>query len=165
MWFSSGFGVYSSYRDECRHWVEIKSSENLGLNGYRYCGNKAPEGLIRSVRSSALITFRASSNARTNARRGFQLFYSAEYDPDMPYDNPTTVPESSTPFHWQCNFETMDGISTLCGMTQSMDDEFDWSLMEGPTPSRKTGPREAKSEPYYAFIEASHPRRKDNMAS
>ena len=146
-------------------WVEVKLSENLGLNGYRYCGTNAPEGRIRSIGNAALITFRASSlRDPYSIRRGFRITYSAAYDPYMSDDESFAAPKSSLPFQWQCSFENVNWMYTLCGMTQSTDDQFDWSQGEGPTLSKNTGPQEALSEPYYVFIEASN-RKNHDMAS
>ena len=163
MRFSSYFGVYSTSLGECRHWVEVKLSENLGLNGYRYCGKEAPKSPLRSVSNTVLITFRAPEDVITTYRRtrGFKIMYHAEYN----HGESTAAPESSTSFHWKCSFETADGKSTFCGMTQSTYDVFDWSLIEGPTPSEETGPTVAMSKPYYAFIETSDPRRPADVAS
>ena len=83
----------------------------------------------------------------------------------MPYEEPEkTTPAPFQSFHWGCSFESTQGVSTLCDMTQSQSDDFDWTLREGPTPSRHTGPGAATSAPYYAFIEASNPRRRNDVA-
>ncbi|ELT88550.1 hypothetical protein CAPTEDRAFT_184991 [Capitella teleta] len=57
-----------------------------------------------------------------------------------------------------------DGASSFCGMTQSSDDSFDWSMGSGPTPSEETGPDRAYDGSYYIFIEASSPRRSGDSA-
>ena len=161
MLFSSDFGLLTR-NNECMDWVEVKSSENLGLNGYRYCGQNAPKYPIRSSRNAAVITFRTSDlEDPYSIRRGFRIKYSTEYDPNMSGDVPLSTPKTSAPFHWQCSFENVYGKYTLCGMTQSTDDQFDWSQGEGPTPSEYTGPQEAMSKPYYVFIEVSNRNRHD----
>ena len=161
MWFSSDFRILA-VNNECRDWVEVKFLDNLGRNGYRFCGNHAPKYPIISIRNAAVIVFRATSLTDDyNQRRGFRILYSAEYHPNMPDDESISAPKTSTPFHWQCSFENVYGKYTLCGMTQSTDDQFDWSQGEGPTPSKDTGPQEAMSKPYYVFIEVSNRNRHD----
>ena len=164
MWFGPDFGLYKTTKDECRHWVEVKSSLNLGLNGQRYCGYEAPEDMIRSEGSSMLITLRAPEYASTHSMRGVRIHYTAEFDPNMPLEEFTTTAPVSNDFHWECSFESAEGTPSLCGMTQSRADDFDWTLQEGPTRSRNTGPLQAASEPYYAFIETSRPRNRDDIA-
>ena len=44
-------------------------------------------------------------------------------------------------------------------MTQSQDDTFDWTLMNGATPSVPTGPTNASNGAYYIYIETSNPRK------
>ena len=43
-------------------------------------------------------------------------------------------------------------------------DDFDWTVGSAGTPSRDTGPSEAKSGQYYVFIETSRPRRRGDVA-
>lgn len=57
-----------------------------------------------------------------------------------------------------CDFENKDGIGTLCDFSQSINDDFDWTLQTGNTPSRHTGPDEAYTGSYYIYVEASSPR-------
>jgi len=59
---------------------------------------------------------------------------------------------------WSCSFEQKN--NPLCGMTQEHSrDQFDWIVHSGPTPSRPTGPEIAYHGYYYAYMEASDPRR------
>ena len=65
----------------------------------------------------------------------------------------------------RCNFETSEGASSMCGMIQRDDDDFDWVLRNGATPSEYTGPSEGDDgSEYYIHIEASKPRTKDDEA-
>ena len=76
----------------------------------------------------------------------------------------TTAPISN--FNWQCSFEDANGRGTLCGMTQSSSDDFDWTLRSGRTPSSETGPNYGYGgSGYYIFIEASNPRRRNDEAT
>ena len=59
---------------------------------------------------------------------------------------------------WSCEFEDAEGLSETCGLIQEGGDQFDWSLMTGPTPSELTGPDAAATGSYYMYIEASSPR-------
>ena len=59
---------------------------------------------------------------------------------------------------WRCRFELSDGASSLCGMTQLTNDQFDWTLWTGPTISEETGPERAYEGSFYIYIEASKPR-------
>ncbi|KAK2191475.1 hypothetical protein NP493_53g21035 [Ridgeia piscesae] len=58
------------------------------------------------------------------------------------------------------------GRKTLCGMHQMTNDNFDWTVQSGRTPSDETGPRSAisDSQPNYIYIEASSPRRYNDKA-
>lgn len=57
-----------------------------------------------------------------------------------------------------------DGAASLCGMEQSDNDNFDWTMGNGPTPSEETGPPSAYDGSYYIFIEASAPRQTGDTA-
>ncbi|XP_038077803.1 MAM domain-containing protein 2-like [Patiria miniata] len=59
-----------------------------------------------------------------------------------------------------CDFETDE--DALCGYTQDADDDFDWSLRQGGTPTSNTGPAYdhtlgVNSTGHYMYIEASGP--------
>jgi len=43
-------------------------------------------------------------------------------------------------------------------------DQFDWTLLSGPTPSNPTGPDRAHHGQFYAYIEASSPRYPNDQA-
>ena len=49
-------------------------------------------------------------------------------------------------------------------MIQSTQDDFDWLLYKGDTPSSETGPSKAFNGDYYIYIEASKPRRLGDTA-
>ena len=66
--------------------------------------------------------------------------------------------------NYDCSFETQDGLPYLCNMTQFTEDDFDWTLQTGSTPSNPTGPDEAFDGGYYAFIETSNPRKANDRA-
>jgi hypothetical protein len=67
---------------------------------------------------------------------------------------------------WRCTFDdTVTKKGNLCGMTQSTDDDFDWTLWSGSTPSSDTGPDSGVGGyGYYIYIEASDPRRLNDKA-
>ena len=52
----------------------------------------------------------------------------------------------------------------MCLMRQDENDDFNYILKRGPTPSKKTGPTRAQRGDYYIFIEASKPRRNGEEA-
>lgn len=58
----------------------------------------------------------------------------------------------------------MSGMASICGMYQDEEDDFDWTIQSGRTPSRHTGPNAARHGTFYAFIEASKPRVKGHVA-
>ena len=65
----------------------------------------------------------------------------------------------------RCDFENQNA----CNWKQEVNnDDFDWTIQSGPTPSADTGPPSdhttGNSTGYYAFIEASSPRRVQDMA-
>lgn len=61
-----------------------------------------------------------------------------------------------------CNFDS----GGLCqGVSQSRNDKFDWTVRKGSTPSSGTGPSgDINGNGYYAYIEASSPRRPGDNA-
>jgi len=64
----------------------------------------------------------------------------------------------SVPVVGWCDFEDWTHTTgEICG-TQSTNDDFDWTVQSGGTPSRHTGPESAQQGEYYIFIEASSPR-------
>ena len=75
-------------------------------------------------------------------------------------------PVGSSASIWRCSFEDNSGRKTLCGMQQMTNDNFDWTVQSGRTPSDETGPRSAisDSQPNYIYIEASSPRRYNEKA-
>ncbi|XP_013421168.1 uncharacterized protein LOC106181354, partial [Lingula anatina] len=52
-----------------------------------------------------------------------------------------------------CSFES----SSICGFTQSTNDDFNWTRRSGGTSSSYTGPSSAYSGSYYMYIETSSP--------
>ena len=65
---------------------------------------------------------------------------------------------------WACSFDGKDGYSDWCDMSQDRNDDFDWTIWSGSTPSDETGPERAYNGKYYIYIEASNPRRRDDKA-
>ena len=74
---------------------------------------------------------------------------------------PPTLPPGAA---WSCDFETEEGEKTWCGMEQGKEDQFDWSIHKGATPSQETGADSAFTGKYYIFIEASNPREPGDKA-
>ncbi|XP_046559779.1 MAM and LDL-receptor class A domain-containing protein 1-like [Haliotis rubra] len=76
----------------------------------------------------------------------------------------TTLGPSSKPAADKCTFEDI----IICGFSQDLSDDFDWSRHEGPTSSTGTGP--ASDHTYgtmlghYMYIESSEPRRPNDVA-
>jgi len=78
-------------------------------------------------------------------------------------DHPSAGVNGPSTQLWGCSFEQTK--NPLCGMTQEQSrDQFDWTVHSGATASRPTGPDVAYHGHYYAYIEASHPRRPDDEA-
>ena len=75
---------------------------------------------------------------------------------------PVYLSVSSLP--WSCDFEDEFDDATMCNITQSVDDDFDWMLGSGGTPSRHTGPESARTGSHYVYIEASSPRTEGDVA-
>nr|XP_022334538.1 MAM and LDL-receptor class A domain-containing protein 1-like [Crassostrea virginica] len=73
-----------------------------------------------------------------------------------------TVETLSTP-NLQCNFST-----DFCNWNQAIDDDFDWTRLNGTTKSVGTGPRfdhtTGTGQGYYAYIETSAPRHRGDVA-
>jgi len=61
-----------------------------------------------------------------------------------------------------CDFE--DEFFPLCFGEQAEDDDFDWTLKVGDTPSSHTGPDRAFSGAHYLYTEASNPRQAGDVA-
>ena len=62
---------------------------------------------------------------------------------------------------FRCSF---DGSPELCMGRQYENDNFDWKVKSGATPSSQTGPNSAKDGQNYLYIEASSPRRMGDTA-
>jgi len=65
---------------------------------------------------------------------------------------------------WICNFELIDGSSTLCDTQTDLATNFDWLLWSKKTPSNETGPSNAFNGAYYIYMEASSPRVQGEIA-
>ena len=67
------------------------------------------------------------------------------------------------PSIWDCTFE-----SDWCSWTQALDDKFNWTRVQGKTPSQYTGPvtdhTTGGSAGYYVYIETSRPRKANDTA-
>ena len=53
-----------------------------------------------------------------------------------------------------CDFES-NRQPSMCDMVQEKNDQFDWTLISGATPSDLTGPTSAASGIFYIYIEAT----------
>ncbi|XP_071131722.1 MAM and LDL-receptor class A domain-containing protein 1-like isoform X4 [Mytilus edulis] len=76
---------------------------------------------------------------------------------------PTTAsPTTSQPTDGTqtCTFE--DGAS--CFLVEATNDDFDWTLRSGSTPSRGTGPQSAVEGSKYKYVEVSSPRGSNDVA-
>lgn len=67
------------------------------------------------------------------------------------------------PSIYDCTFE-----SNWCSWTQALDDKFNWTRVQGKTPSRYTGPTTdhttGGSAGFYVYIETSFPRKANDTA-
>ncbi|XP_067654295.1 MAM and LDL-receptor class A domain-containing protein 1-like isoform X2 [Haliotis asinina] len=76
----------------------------------------------------------------------------------------TTLGHSSKPTDNKCTFED----SIICGFSQDLSDDFDWTRHEGLTPSYGTGPASDHTygtrSGHYMYIETSEPRRTGDVA-
>ncbi|ELU10783.1 hypothetical protein CAPTEDRAFT_223627 [Capitella teleta] len=80
MTFEDDFGIYC-YNRRCLHWLEIRSTADLGIPGPRYCCTYTPKDQITSETNQAVLTFRAlDTHSNSGQRRGFQLKYVADGD-------------------------------------------------------------------------------------
>ena len=95
----------------------------------------------------------------------------------IPRKQPTTLPPTPKPIRnqgsttgsrndwkWACSFDSPNGGSDFCDITQDRNDDFDWTLTNKRTPSYETGPDHAYNGEYYIFIEASNPRTEGDKA-
>ncbi|XP_028396414.1 MAM and LDL-receptor class A domain-containing protein 2-like [Dendronephthya gigantea] len=77
--------------------------------------------------------------------------------PTNPPTRPTNPPSQTV----RCNFDQ----STLCSFANLPNDQFDWTIKKGSTPSGGTGPsRDVSGRGNYVFIETSSPRRQGDKA-
>ncbi|XP_078348020.1 uncharacterized protein LOC144633100 [Oculina patagonica] len=73
------------------------------------------------------------------------------------WDNPTPKCELSA---HSCNFD-----ESMCGFVQDKNDEFDWTRLNGSTPSTNSGPSaDHTGNGYYMYIETSSPRQPGDSA-
>ena len=90
---------------------------------------------------------------------------SASASSDVAIDDITFAncyPQAPPP-NLQCNFST-----DFCNWNQAIDDDFDWTRLNGTTKSVGTGPRfdhtTGTGQGYYAYIETSAPRHRGDVA-
>ena len=75
------------------------------------------------------------------------------------------ITASTTSFRWTCNFDDTEPGEKWCEIQQdTVNDQFDWTLQTGATPSFETGPVGAHTGTHYIFIEASRPRKRGDSA-
>ncbi|XP_053380423.1 MAM and LDL-receptor class A domain-containing protein 1-like isoform X2 [Mercenaria mercenaria] len=76
----------------------------------------------------------------------------------------TTIATTTVRYPNQCSFDE----NNLCSWTQSSDDNFNWTLQDGPTDSADTGPSVDHSigndQGKYLYIESSSPRKQGEFA-
>ncbi|XP_028396557.1 MAM and LDL-receptor class A domain-containing protein 2-like [Dendronephthya gigantea] len=85
------------------------------------------------------------------------------YEGDIAIDAISFTPGScsSSANSVKCNFDQ----NSLCSFTNSQNDDFDWTIGRGSTPSYQTGPsQDVSGLGYYAFIETSSPRSQGDKA-
>jgi len=65
--------------------------------------------------------------------------------------------------NWRSDFEIKESPD-WCGIAQNYGDQFDWTISHGSTPSDPTGPYHAFTGRWFAYIEASEPRKPNDTA-
>ncbi|XP_028396383.1 MAM and LDL-receptor class A domain-containing protein 1-like [Dendronephthya gigantea] len=86
-----------------------------------------------------------------------------DYEGDIAIDAISFTPGScsSSANSVKCNFDQ----NSLCSLTNSQNDDFDWTIGRGSTPCYQTGPsQDVFGLGYYAFIETSSPRSQGDKA-
>ncbi|XP_061173555.1 MAM and LDL-receptor class A domain-containing protein 2-like [Saccostrea echinata] len=108
-----------------------------------------------STSCSSFVTFKCASGACVNQNRV------CDYSDDCG-DN-TDEANSTCAGYNRCNFE-----NGLCDWTQLTDDDLDWTLRAGPTPSASTGPTKDHTlntnTGHYLYLETSRPVRQGQKA-
>uniref|UniRef100_K1QQ94 MAM and LDL-receptor class A domain-containing protein 1 n=1 Tax=Magallana gigas TaxID=29159 RepID=K1QQ94_MAGGI len=151
------------------HWVQMNvgtSSQTfkVTLEAVKGKGYKSDIAIDDVTLTSGMCTGITPSPATQNptTRSPVTSFQTTLYPvTSFPTQFPTTQ-TSSPPVVDQdlhCTFET----GTSCFLNNSNNDDFDWQIQRGQTPSRGTGPSSAYEGQLYSYIEASG-KRKDDVA-
>ncbi len=68
-----------------------------------------------------------------------------------------TIIDDSAAGGTQCHSASNDGFESGTSWYNAADDDIDWTVRQGSTPSRDTGPASAKEGNYYIYVESSDP--------
>ncbi|KAI0230364.1 MAM and LDL-receptor class A domain-containing protein 2, partial [Lamellibrachia satsuma] len=155
--------------DNSSHAIHLNDFEDLNGDAALQRLTDAMQGFKQTpapnTRSTIATHPRQSTTTTTYPRQSTTTTTYPRQSTTTAMAQPTTTKTVSTNFSWQCSFENATGRGSLCGMTQSSSDNFDWTLKSGRTPSSQTGPNSAYGgSGYYIFIEASNPRQMNDTA-
>ncbi|XP_021350862.1 MAM and LDL-receptor class A domain-containing protein 1-like isoform X1 [Mizuhopecten yessoensis] len=167
----------------CYHWLEVQYNL-IGQTGPRRCGVVQGENYITSIDgypNLMLLRFDSKFSSDRPSSKGFSLTVRSvgsgcATSPCLQGTCSTTsgngftctcdqgfsgqtcnIPSVSSSF--SCTFEGGN-----CFLVQATDDNFDWTINSGSTPSTGTGPDSAQSGNNYLYAEGSSPRVSGDLA-
>ncbi|KAI0215091.1 Zinc metalloproteinase dpy-31 [Lamellibrachia satsuma] len=93
--FVDDFGVYCHNQGQCHHWIEVRHSTDLGLQGPRFCCHDTPTDTVTSDTDEMMLVFKTNWTVPwASATRGFKARIVAVRDGNAP---PTTTTTTTTP--------------------------------------------------------------------
>ncbi|XP_033726981.1 MAM and LDL-receptor class A domain-containing protein 1-like [Pecten maximus] len=167
----------------CYHWLEVQYNL-IGQTGPRRCGDVVGENYITSSagqKNLMLLRFDSKFSSDRPSSKGFRLTVKAEgagcaNNPclrgtcsatvgggftcacDQGFTGTTcNIPSVTASF--SCTFQDQK-----CFLAQATDDQFEWTVASGSTPSSGTGPTSAQSGSNYLYAETSSPRVQGDVA-
>ncbi|KAK2175033.1 hypothetical protein NP493_756g00054 [Ridgeia piscesae] len=148
-------GVSRSHRTSCDDFHSGLYNNNQNVTCFRSEADARRNNVCTSTATTTTTTTTTTTAATTTTTTTTATTTTTQQPS-------TTVVDSD--FSWRCTFETASGSGSLCGMTQSSSDDFDWTLHSGKTPSSNTGPDSGVGgSGHYIYIEATH-RQKNHKA-
>ncbi len=129
------------------------STDNVGVTGYNVYKDGSLLGTVTDTAArvtglTANTTYRFYVKAKDEA--GNLSAASNEVSVTTLENNNCSSTVTSYPYH--------EGFENTIGQwTQSKDDDFDWTVRSGSTPSKDTGPSGAAEGSYYVYMESSSP--------
>ncbi|MFK7787415.1 MAG: S8 family serine peptidase [Crocinitomicaceae bacterium] len=124
--------IWSKSGDQGNNWL----SESLSLNAYA---------------SSSEVKFRFNGTTGTTWQGDMAVDAFGIAGETVGEPGPSCS-ATITSFPYSQSYE-----NTLGNWTQNSDDDFDWTVQSGATPSGNTGPSSANAGSYYAYMESSTP--------